>query len=105
MGSIAREIRLKQKAEAEAAVETLVAKLKAAGLDEKQMKNDAHLRQAKALVRKTLSRIAAIDAREVIAKAAEDRKAAGKPEKKAKKSAAPAEGKSKSKEKKEKKAK
>ena len=89
MGSIAREIRLTQKAAAEAAVAARITKLKAAGIDEKQMAKDVYLRKAKAELRKTLSRIAAIDAREEIAKAAAERKAqaAAAPKEKVKKSA------------------
>lgn len=99
MGSIHREVRMKQKAEAEAAVEALVAKLKAAGLDEKTMARDTHLRHAKAEVRKAKNRISAIDTREAIALAAAQRKAEAdaKPKEKAQKSAKPADGKAKAK--------
>lgn len=99
MGSIHRDVREKQKAEAEAAVEARIAKLKAEGVDEKKMARDVYLRRAKAVVRKALHRISAIDAREAIALAAAQRKAeaAANPKVKVKKSAQPADGKAKAK--------
>ncbi len=90
MGSIVREIRERQKAEAQASVEKRIAALKTTGVDEKIMERDAYLRHAKAELRKSINRIRAIDAREAIIpgaateKRAEKGQASAKPAGKAK---------------------
>ncbi len=75
MGSIDREVRERQKEVAVAVVEKRVAELKAAGVDEKKLEKDIHLRHAKANLRKALNRIRAIDARAEIAVRAAQQKA------------------------------
>lgn len=87
MGSIVREVRERQKAEASAAVEKRVAQLKAAGVDDKKAQNDVYLRHAKAELRKALNRIRAIDSREAVAAEAAQRKAEGRTDNKITKAA------------------
>lgn len=78
MGSLDREVRMRQKTTAEAKIEARLTKLKEAGLDEKRIARDPLLRQAKAELKETLIRLKAIDAREALIQTLAQKKEQGK---------------------------
>ena len=84
MSSNSRETRLRQKAEAESAVEARVAELEAAGFDDKKMARDPMLRKVKAIVKKANVRLKAIDAKHALTEALAQKKAIPKDQPKAK---------------------
>ena len=95
MGSLDRTSRMNQKSKAEEKVEARVAKLKEAGLDEKQMARDPLLRQAKAMLKKTNARLKAIDAKDALNQELAAKKAQPEVKTKGKASAKDAKGKEK----------
>lgn len=97
MSSKIRETRMRQKAEADSAVEARVAKLKAADCDDQKMARDPVLRQLEAKVRKAKLRLKAIDASDALNEALAQKKAMPKEEPKAKGKAKAAKGKGKAK--------
>ena len=104
MSSKIRETRMRQKAEAESAVEARVAKLKVADYDDQKMVKDPVLRKLKANVKKAKIRLKAIDASDALNEALAQKKATPieQPKAKGKAKAAKGKGKAKSKSKKSK---
>ena len=97
MSSKTRESRMRQKAEAESAVEARVAKLKAADNIDQQLARDPVLRKLKANVKKANSRLKAIDERVALNEALAQKKAMPKEQPEAKEKAKAAKGKGKAK--------
>jgi hypothetical protein len=78
MGSIHRETRVRQKAEQEARLKAIEAKLKTEGMDDAKISQSPAYRQAAAGLRKAELRIKAIDAKDALNQSLAEKKAAGK---------------------------
>ncbi|MDJ0761525.1 MAG: hypothetical protein QNJ97_00935 [Myxococcota bacterium] len=90
MGSISKDVRLKQRDVAEASVKARIEVLTNAGRSGKDLEQDPILRRAKAALAKAKQRLSAIDAREAhVQKVAADK---SQPKKKAGQKAKPAAG-------------
>ena len=97
MSSKIRDTRMRQKAEAESAVESRVAKLKVADYSDQKMARDPVLRKLKGNVKKAKLRLKAIDASDALNEALAQKKAMPKEQPKAKGTAKAAKGKGKAK--------
>ncbi len=97
MSSKTRESRMRQKAEAESAVEARVAQLKAVDSNDQNMERDPVLRKLKANVNKANRRLKAIDARVALNETLAKKKAMPKEKPEAKEKAKAAKGKDKAK--------
>ncbi|MCP4898316.1 MAG: hypothetical protein GY906_15185 [bacterium] len=97
MSSKTRETRMRQKAEAESAVEARVAKHKAADNSDQKMARDPVLRKLKANLKKVERRLKAIDASDALNEALAQKKAMPKEQPEAKGNAKAAKGKGKAK--------